>query len=258
MATIEDIVNDSGYPLQIRLEEWIKETWKEHHWEVATSEHRWVNKQTQEEGYIDLILEQEKRGVKLIIECKRIAGTWTFLLPKEKARNTTDIMGLVVNHNQARFAWQKLYPDPSSQESSFCIFETGGKKDSRTLEKLSGELLLSLEYTAKEENHILQPIISNFNSQNFTMSYIPVIVTTANLQGMKFEHPDIEIANGKITKSETEPIQYIRFRKNLASSIRYDNTEVNRLRDLNKLNDRTVFVVQAESFIEFLRRLDFS
>jgi hypothetical protein len=167
-------------------------------------------------------------------------------------------MGLVANHNTAKFTWEKLYLDPVSQESLFCIFETGGKKDSRTLEKLSGELLLSLEYTAKEENRLLQSVISNLNLQNVTMTYIPVIVTTANLQGMKFEHPDIEIANGKITKSETEPIKYIRFRKNLASSIRYDNTEVTRLRDLNKLNDRTVFVVQAESFIEFLRKLDFS
>ena len=124
--------------------------------------------------------------------------------------------------------------------------------------KLSGELLLSLEYTAKEESRLFQSIISNLNLPNVTMTFIPVIVTTASLQGMKFEHADIEITNGKITKSETEPIKFIRFRKNLASSIRYDNTEINRLRDLNKLNDRTVFVVQAESFIEFLRKLDFS
>ena len=55
MKSIEEIVNNSDYPLQIRLEEWIKDTWQEHRWKVLVSEHRWVNIETKEEGFIDLL-----------------------------------------------------------------------------------------------------------------------------------------------------------------------------------------------------------
>ena len=68
MKSIEEIVNDSGYPLQIRLEEWIKDTWRDHRWKVLVSEHRWVNNETKEEGFIDLVLHNEAEDKKIIIE----------------------------------------------------------------------------------------------------------------------------------------------------------------------------------------------
>jgi hypothetical protein len=43
MKSSQDIVNNSGYPLQIRLEKWIEETWQQHKWRVLVKEHRWVN-----------------------------------------------------------------------------------------------------------------------------------------------------------------------------------------------------------------------
>ena len=54
MKTSEDIVNESGYPLQLRIERWIEETGQQHRWWVAAREHRWVNSETGDEGYIDV------------------------------------------------------------------------------------------------------------------------------------------------------------------------------------------------------------
>jgi hypothetical protein len=69
MKSPEEIVNESGYPLQIRLEKWIEDTWREHKWKVLVSEHRWVNSETKDEGFIDLVLEKGENQ-KLVIECK--------------------------------------------------------------------------------------------------------------------------------------------------------------------------------------------
>ena len=50
MKTAQDVVNNSGYPLQLRLEEWIEETRQNHKWQVLVREHRWVNTETKDRG----------------------------------------------------------------------------------------------------------------------------------------------------------------------------------------------------------------
>ena len=52
MKTTQDIINNSGYPLQIRLEKWINETKEHHEWCVLVTEHRWINGETKDYGFI--------------------------------------------------------------------------------------------------------------------------------------------------------------------------------------------------------------
>jgi hypothetical protein len=130
--------------------------------------------------------------------------------------------------------------------------ETGGKKDGRTLEKLAGELLLSLEYLATEEIELCNSLIKDHGFAPENVFYLPVIVTTAKLQTVSFSPSKIDISRGGITDSTEAPAEYIRFRKNLATHIDSQNPKIYGLGDINKENDRTVFVVQAENFIKFL------
>ena len=108
MKSLEEIVNDSGYPLQIRLEEWIKDTYREHRWKVLASEHRWVNGETKDEGFIDLVLESKAADKKLVVECKRIIGNWVFLLPKVQFAEKSTAKALFMHYNQTN---QTFFPN---------------------------------------------------------------------------------------------------------------------------------------------------
>ncbi len=257
MKTAQDIIDNSGYPLQIHIEDWIKKTLNQHKWRVLAKEHRWVNMSSNDEGYIDLILEHNSYNLRLVVECKRISGNWIFLLPTEQVNQKRDTRILSFDLQTFKFLWSKTALDPMSNEASFCIMETDGKKDSRTLEKLAGELLLSLEYLAIEESELMKKQAQNSQQRPGYMIYIPIVVTTAALQIATFDPSNFDIKNGKmIDASIPSSIEYIRFQKNLATSIDYEKPLLNSLKEANRENDRTVFIVSAESFIKFLRLID--
>ena len=73
--------------------------------------------------------------------------------------NIDEVRALSVDYKTFKFLWNKNHIGPATPEASFCVMETGGKKDSRTLEKLAGELLLSLEYLAIEETDTNQTVL---------------------------------------------------------------------------------------------------
>jgi hypothetical protein len=261
VKTTEDIINDSGYPLQIRLEKWINETKEHHQWRVLVIEHRWINGETKEDGFIDLILEHNDKFLKLVVECKRITGSWTFLLPTMTPNNEHRVRILHTHYDTFKYTWDEVNLSPESNEAAYCVMEVKGGKDSRTLEKLTGELLLSLEYLALEETDLIKSLQERQNTPNVSyqqqdMYYLPIIVTTATLQKMIFDPLNIDLKSGAISDSHISPIQFIRFWKNLATNIKYERPPSYTLRDLNRENDRTVFVIQAENFINFLSSID--
>ena len=261
MKETQDIINDSGYPLQIRIEKWINETKEHHEWRVLVTEHRWINGETKEDGFIDLILENTRKFLKLVIECKRIMGKWTFLLPTMNPNKEHKVRILRTQYNNLKYTWEEVPFSPESYEAAYCVMEVNGGKDSRTLEKLTGELLLSLEYLAVEETDLVKSLQERQNTPNVSyqqqdMYYLPIIVTTATLQKMIFDPSNVDLKSGKISDSHISPIEFIRFRKNLATNIKYERPLSYTLRDLNRENDRTVFVIQAENFINFLSSID--
>jgi hypothetical protein len=73
------------------------------------------------------------------------------------------------------------------------------------------------------------------------MFYLPIIVTIANLQTMILNQSNFDLKSGKITESITPiPVENIRFRKNIATNIKYEKSILYSLEDLNRENDRTV------------------
>ena len=238
MKTAQDIIDNSGYPLQIHIEDWIRDTARQHRWRVLAKEHRWVNALTNDEGFIDLILERSGYNLRLVVECKRIAGNWIFLLPTEQINQKRDTRVLSFDLQTFKFLWSKTALDPMSNEAGFCIMETEGKKDSRTLEKLAGELLLSLEYLALEEFGLIKEWSKNLQRSPGNMVYIPVIVTTARLQVATFDPSSFDRKEGKIIGDCTpSPVEYIRFQKNLATNINYEKPLLGSLTELNHEND---------------------
>jgi hypothetical protein len=257
MKTAQDIIDNSGYPLQIHIENWIRDTSNQHRWRVLAKEHRWINALTNDEGFIDLILERSGYNLRIVVECKRISGNWIFLLPTEQTNQKRDTRVLSFDLQAFKFLWSKTALDPMSNIANFCIMETEGKKDSRTLEKLSGELLLSLEYLALEESGLIIEWSKDLQRSPGKMVYIPIIVTTANLQVATFDPSNFDRNKGKIIGDcSPSPVEYIRFQKNLATNIEYEKPSLGSLSESNRENDRTVFVVSAESLAKFLGLLD--
>jgi hypothetical protein len=257
MKTSEDIVNESGYPLQIYLENLVKEQDKDKDfiWRFQQSEHRWIDEHSKEEGFIDLVLKNKRGNYRIIIECKRITGKWNFIVQEQAQEITYDSKILRVDYQTLNYSWPNFHLKPASYEAAYCVMETEGKRDTRSLEKISGELLLSLEYLAIDETEFL---VKTFPEKNPLLDneicYVPLIVTTADLQLFTFNPKDFDIKTGKIIKSSGESVQYIRFKKNLSSHIKFENLGKNY--DYSKENkefDRTVFIVHAEYLIEFLK-----
>jgi hypothetical protein len=258
MKTTEEIINDSGYPLQIRLEKWIDETKEHHEWRLLFTEHRWINRETKEDGFIDLVLENSRKFLKLVIECKRISGSWTFLLPTMNPNKEHKVRILRTQYNNLKYTWDEVPLSPESYEAAYCVMEVNGGKDSRTLEKLTGELLLSLEALALEETDLVMSLQERLNPPNISfqqdMYYLPIIVTTATLKKSIFDPSSVDVKSGKISDGNISPVEFIRFRKNLATNIKYDKPLSSTMRELNRENDRTVFIIQAENFIDFLEK----
>jgi hypothetical protein len=247
---LKDIINKSGYPLQLALEYQINLETPKHKFRVLSSEHRWLDKQTNNEGYIDLILEHQSISIRMVIECKRITGNWNFLIPHEKPNKTNNFKGFFIPINTPdnlnEMKWVPHYMYPESYVSSFCVLETNNQKDDRSLEKISGDLLESLESIAKEEiPYKCKPVFAT------ELLYLPVIVTTANIQLCFFNPEDISLDDGKITASEIIEQDYVRFEKSLSSNI-VDPNPIEDIRKADKSNSRTVVIVQANKINNFL------
>ena len=207
----QDIINESGYPLQIHLENQINSTHDKHHWSVLVHEHRWIHPNTEEESFVDLILQHDSLTLRLVIECKRINGTWTFLLPDRRYDEVLRARTLISHHEQSAFPimWGEYLFNPESCESAFCVMETGGRKDSRTLEDLSDLLLLSVESIALQERSLRWKLPQGWT----TRLYLPLVVTTAKLQKAIFLPSDVSVEDGEISRREIGEVKMIRFRK---------------------------------------------
>ena len=74
-----DLVNKSGFPLQIALAQVVRAN-EDSGWRVMYEEHSWQNVRAGSDGYADLILENVVRDVVLILECKRVQeASYVFL-----------------------------------------------------------------------------------------------------------------------------------------------------------------------------------
>lgn len=185
------------------------------------------------------------------MECKRVHGSWIFLLPNHPPDSISRSKVLHIEYSKPPvFKWEDFRLTPESYKTTFCVMDVEGKRDNRTIEKYFGDLLLSLEGIAVEETNILSTTLHYQHHQ----AYLPMIITTANLQVCFVNPKDIGAEDGNSSlQSEIKPVSFIRFRKNLAGNLQYEGPLVDNLRKSTIENERTIMIVQAKSILDYFK-----
>jgi hypothetical protein len=251
-----NLVNSSGYLLQLRLESYIDASRTSHGWEIIGHEHPWMNQETGDEGFIDIVLGSQFQQVfRMVIECKRVLdSSWVFLVTSQNSMNVHRSR-LYWSHRQVErknlSGWHDFGLSPTFPEAGFCVVRGQSDKDKPMLERIAGILLKSVESLAEEESNLAQTQPSEAHV------YIPVIITTASLEVCLVDLSDVNVENGQLPdgKGHFEKVPFVAFRKGMTVINNLSKTVTN-LKKANLKKEQTVFVVQALDVLNFLDQVN--
>lgn len=231
-------LQNSGFPFQTAVAHAVEAAPQ---WRVLSSEYPWQTANG-ETHFLDLVATNDV--IYLTIECKKTRKeTLTFLRPLG-GQNTglvTEfrcLRALNVKDSSRRIEifcedWEL---SPRSNVSEFCVVSTSDSgKDQRLLERDAGLLIRATDaftYDLRRETRALPT----------ACLIIPVIVTNAPVYTARYDPSAVSLDSGEFTavpEDVTKP-ECVRFQKGFPSDAIQD------------LGDRTVFVVNALSFHEFL------
>lgn len=252
-------VNSSGFAFQMRIEEEIQKS--PNQWRFAGREHRWQDENGQN-GYIDLIV--DSGNLRVLIECKRQKDkNWIFLKPQSSQQKDKCTLLWARKYKPVNtmpfpadfMAWDIFSVSPMSYVSAFCTMQGQGDNQRTLLEKTASELTHATECLAKEE--LTFSITKDFPRQRV---YMPIIVTNANLTVCSFIPNNVSLATGELPleNAHFETVPYIRFQKGLETSILGSKIQIGwqqelELKNINAEKERTVFVVNSENLLDFLK-----
>ena len=252
-------VNRSGFPLQIALQHAVSNaTFSSpfgEKWVVSFSEHSWRNPADESSGFIDLIIENSTRTVALVVECKRVVETsWLFLVDNQSnaRRHAKAWVTKTAESKAATFDFADLTLDPATPESQFCIVDGQDAKSQPMLERVSANVISSIEALAFQE---LQSCMKR--GPRLRM-YFGVIATTAKLLLCRYDPKSISIADGKLNNAVFEEVPFLRFRKQMSVDEKRtaDLSIFEDYRAYSRAKENTVFVVNSDSFVEFLQQFE--
>lgn len=254
-------VNSSGFAFQMRIEEEILKG--QNRWQFAGREHRWQDENGRD-GYIDLLI--DFGTLRAIIECKKQKDkNWVFLKRKNSRQQSKCSLLWAKKYkpvNQMPFpadfiAWDVFDVSPMAYASAFCTLQGQGDNSKPLLERTASELTHAAECLAKEE--LAFSITKDFPRHNHRM-YMPIIVTNAKLTICSFIPNNVDLATGELSLENAtfETVPYIRFRKGLQTNILSSKIQIGdrrelELRQINAEKERTVFVVNSENLLDFLK-----
>lgn len=259
-------VRASGFPFQAKIQHLLESLPK---WSVVGSECSWSHEG--KEGFLDIVASQG--DLYLAIECKRVGVVTTtepsrnrgitaydgapkksfvFLCQHnefERNEETTrtvvtrfldeaDVAGdpfseIGVSSEERRFK-------PSSHEASLCVtIDVHNRR--QLLEGEISELVRGTHQYANEKYSFLWRV-GGFIHELF----LPVLVTTAPLFVLNYDPDDVSVDDGEFSFSpeDIHPVRWIRFKKQFMAGANWESTE------------RTVLVVQAKYFVEFLTEFE--
>src|SRR2546428_6399987 len=211
-AGLTNLVNASGFLLQLAVEYKIRQSSSRHNWEVLSSEHPWRDPQTGQEGFIDLVV--ALGAYRLVIECKRPQDSdWVFIVPADQKASVARVRSRWVRGTteDAIAGWDDFRWAPPSFESAFCVIRGTGESDRPMLERLADVLLTSMDSLVDEELKLSKLLTSNL------AIYVPMVVTTARLSVIHVNPEDVSLADGKISAVQCEQVPIVRFRKSLST-----------------------------------------
>jgi len=251
---LKEMVNRSGFPLQIGLAHHVQSTTELHGWQVLYQEHAWRNKQESTDGFVDIVLADKSASIILVIECKRVLdSSWIFLLPNKDGGGRRHAKAWVSRYDGSNFKyfdWKDVTLEPTTPESSYCIIPGQDAKSKPMLERVASEVIFATEALAAED----QPfVIRRGDSERI---YFNVIVTTAALKLCYMDPSNVRIEDGRMTDSEISDGTYVRFRKQMSTKILKWPQNAISTNYLVNAKENTVFVVNSEHFIDFLSKFD--
>ena len=248
---LADIVNQSGFPLQIGVSNHVHETTAKHGWKVLYTEHSWKNNNDGTEGFIDIVLENHHSTSVMVLECKRVLeSSWIFLNPSSTVPMRRHAKSWVTRYATGCFKcfdWVDLTLDPSCPESQYCVIPGQDSKSKPMIERVGADLVSATEGLAWEEKDYVA------QRQDALRMYFSVIVTTAELKLCSFDPKSIALSDGKVSTPVFEDVPFVRFRKQL--STQPSSVPANIVDDLHSLvraKEHTIFIVRSEALFDFL------
>lgn len=241
------VVNASGFPFQLAVAAQIRALSTP--WRPIVAEHPWRHPETNRDGYIDLVLEnQSASSQRLIVECKRQRGNtrWYFL---DLQPETSSVRYICSTGDSPTFLVTDDHFVPQSPVARFCVLHGEDSSRRPTLERLADELLQSVEAFATEQL-ALDPAP--------WFQYLPVVVTTAKLFLCWVDPASISLATGELPDDASfQEVPFLRFRKTLWSSSAELGTANRRIDLVQHDRERTVVVVSAAGLHQFIRNAYF-
>ncbi|MEJ8839720.1 hypothetical protein [Ramlibacter sp. AN1133] len=250
------IANDSGFPLQIAVQQSVTAEEDRHGWRVVHTEHGWHNPADCQSGFIDLVLRDRNDFANIVVECKRVRNaTWLFFNTAGTSNPRRHCKAWVSYYRDGQFrafGWHDVPIDPPSPEAKFCAVRGQTTNDKNTyLERVAGELISSTEALALEERDYRRE-----NDEDMRM-YFNVVVTTAELKVASFDVTHLSVADGTLKEAEVVDVPFVRVRKQFsmrpanltpADWLRHDDPDYRR--------ENTVIVVRADKLNDFLQGFD--
>ncbi len=232
----------SGFPFQTAVAQVVRQC---RAYRLVGEEVAWRD-DTGTDQFLDLVA--QRGHVVLPIECKKTQKEMlTFLRPSPADRdvNRTRCVYLTQIQDSTRRSalfcsdWQLM---PKSAESGFCVVSTSASgKDQRMLERDVQQLVRGTNAYAQRYKHD-----RNANVAWQDTLIVPLLVTNAKLFVAEYDPADVSLDTGQFAMplpAKVLPARWVRFRKAFTSAGK-------------DVGDRTVFVIAAPAFPEFLGKLD--
>jgi hypothetical protein len=253
---LTDIVNQSGFPLQMAVEHLVRarakeQPWNQQAWQVLYREHGWQSPEGHS-GFIDLVLQRGDWGpYVLVLECKRNQeAEWLFLVDEGAEKPTKRVRVWITNtrEGQRRFSsYFDVLAEPPSPVSMFCVMNGHDPKSRPMLERVSAELCTAKEALAEEEINLPA---AKANGGVLRM-YASVIVTNARLVLSRIDPGSIDLASGKTPAAQHTDHPWIRFRKHFSGKPAV-RAEAPTFGAAALAKEKSVFVVNASHLSRFL------
>jgi len=237
----------SGFPFQTAVAHAVRTT---SGWSVHASEYPWQDPAGTDQ-FLDLVITNGKCF--LTVECKKTTKEMlTFLRPLGHL-HTGELAELrCLNAVQIQDSTKRLeiYCEgwalwPQSFQSEFCVVSTSQSgRDQRLLERDARLLIRATEAFAHDYKERFEP--KRDAPLPSSLLFVPVIVTNAPMYSARYKPTEVPLDTGEfaVPPEEIERVPWVRFRKAFTSEGGRD------------LGDRTIFVVSALEFSEFLNLLE--
>lgn len=253
---MREAINASGFPLQLALENAVRRA--RPNVEVVGREFPWEDGRGNG-GFIDLVL--KKDVFYYIIECKRALARWRFLVEDPPPEIVDDWWSVPVGErfrcrwarSEPRYAYQFGYRDfrvePFSYESEFCVTKLPSKDGQDLFDKTTRELVAATEAFGRD-------IEARSPGKYMRRVYLPIVVTTAQLEIALVNTTMISLADGQVGRWPSATLQpWLRYRKSLSTSATDFRAED--VQGLKRESERSVFIVRADQFLPFLGQISF-